>query len=231
MFQELEGRLGHKFTEPDLLRIALTHRSHHFENKATSLGHFERFEFLGDAVLDLMLSELLMERFPDVAEGTLSKWRASLVNETNLSAVAAGIELNKFLFLGRSEDLQREHARPRLLASAFEAVLAAVYKDSGIDAVRILVQKLFGESIAHLDSHNEYAGDYKTRLQEWSQKRYRTTPDYRLLQSEGPEHLKRFHFEVWVNGEAVGQGQGGSRKSAEQEAARNALLKLEGEAK
>lgn len=231
MFEDLEGRLGHKFSNPDFLKIALTHRSHYFENKATSLGHFERFEFLGDAVLDLTLSELLMNRFPEVDEGTLSKWRASLVNETSLSEIACQIQLKDYLFLGKSEDLSRELARPRLLASAFEAILAATYKDAGIEATRDMVERLFQERIGSLDSENGFATDYKTRLQEHSQKRYHTTPEYRLVQSEGPEHLKKFIFEVWVHGKACGQGEGTSRKSAEQKAAQAALVKIKGEQK
>ena len=231
MFAELEGHLGHKFTQLDLLQVALTHRSHYFENRVTSLGHFERFEFLGDAVLDLTLSELLMDQFPEVDEGTLSKWRASLVNETSLGEIASSIHLQQFLFLGRSEEQHREQARPRLLASAFEAVLAALYKDAGLAVVRQFVARVFAERLAGLDADNEYAGDYKTKLQEWSQKRYRMTPEYRLVQSEGPEHLKRFRFEVWVNGTALGQGEGGSRKAAEQEAAQMALMKIEGDSK
>jgi ribonuclease III len=229
MFAELEGLLGHAFRQSDHLQVALTHRSYHFENKTSSPGHFERYEFLGDAVLDLALSELLMDSFPEEDEGTLSKWRASLVNEAALSEQARALRLNQFLYLGRSEDLQRENARPRLLASAFEAVLAAVYLDAGYETVRALVRRLFADKVAQLDSKNEYAADFKTRLQEWTQKRYRTTPDYRLVDSDGPEHAKRFRFEVQVGGQILGQGEGGSRKAAEQEAARQALLKIEGE--
>lgn len=227
-FQELEKRIGHSFTKPDLLRLALTHRSHHFENKATSIGHFERLEFLGDAVLDLVLSEALMIQYPDVDEGTLSKWRASLVNEQSLSEVARTINLGNFVFLGRSETLNRDQAqdRPRMLASVFEAVVAAVYQDAGLDLTRQFIEREFAAQLSRLDKDNEYATDFKTRLQEYAQKRWRLLPDYRLLASQGPEHAKSFTYEVWINEESYGTGEGNSRKAAEQDAARVALAKI-----
>ncbi|NJL24433.1 MAG: ribonuclease III [Calothrix sp. SM1_5_4] len=230
--RELEGLLGHQFTRPELLKVALTHRSYHFENKEKSPGHFERMEFLGDAVLDLVLSETLMDHYPSQNEGTLSKWRASLVNETSLSTLAREMCLEKYLYLGKSEDPQRDNPRPRLLASAFEAVLAALYLDAGLAAVRAFVERKFAERLTTLDASNEYGADFKTRLQEWTQKHHRTTPDYKVLESTGPEHAKIFRVEVGVSGEILGHGEGASRKSAEQDAARSALEKIfEGEKK
>ena len=227
MLQDLQARLGFQFTQPQLLKVALTHRSYHFEHKDKSCGHFERMEFLGDAVLDLLMSEMLMSAFPEVEEGVLSKWRASLVNEQSLSHIASELDLIRHFRLGRSESLQRDNPRPRLLASALEAILAAVYQDGGLEAARRVVSQLFAGRLNDLDPAQGFAADFKTRLQEWTQKRYRCTPDYRLLDSEGPEHAKRFRFEVLVGGEVLGQGAGGSRKSAEQEAARQALLRIE----
>lgn len=229
MLNELQSRLGHAFQRSELLTTALTHRSFYFENRSNCPGHFERLEFLGDAVLDLVLSEHLMNGFPEVEEGTLSKWRASLVNEAALSEIAKEWNLGKYLYLGRSEEAQRENARPRLLASALEAVIAAVYLDGGLEAARTLIIRELDERVRKLDAEVEYASDFKTRLQEWSQKRFHTTPEYRLLNSEGPEHAKRFLFEVLVDGKVLGQGEGGSRKSAEQAAARAALQTIEGE--
>lgn len=226
MFKALEGRLGHQFANSELLRVALTHRSYHFEHRHKSTGHFERMEFLGDAVLDLVLSEKLMLDFPEVEEGTLSKWRASLVNESALGEIGKSWELNKFLFLGKSEELQRDNARPRLLASALEAVIAAVYLDGGMDAARAMILREFNDKLSALSPDNEFAQDFKTRLQEWTQKRYHTTPEYRMLTSDGPEHAKHFIFEVLVDGQEVGKGEGSSRKSAEQSAARSAIEKI-----
>src|SRR5262249_23527765 len=147
MDESFADLLGHQFNDPILLQKALTHRSYFFENRATSPGHFERLEFLGDAVLDLVLSETLMKCFPQVEEGTLSKWRASLVNEATLGDIARSLELGKFLFLGKSEETQRGSLRPRLLASAFEAVLAALYLDAGIEKTREFIEAKFSSRI------------------------------------------------------------------------------------
>lgn len=231
MLKELEQILGYVFKNTELLRVALTHRSFHFENKDSSPGHFERLEFLGDAVLDLILSEFLMVQYPDVEEGTLSKWRASLVNEQSLSEIAKNLQLSRFLYLGRSETQNREQAsqRPRMLASAFEAVVAAVYQDAGMDVVRDLIAREFQPLIERLDKNNEYALDYKTRLQEYAQKKWKTLPEYRLSGSSGPEHQKTFRYEVFLDEQLLGAGEGNSRKAAEQEAAKAALNKIEGE--
>lgn len=226
MYEELEGRLGHQFVNHDLLKIALTHRSYHFENRKLSLGHFERFEFLGDAVLDLILSEALMDKFPDVDEGTLSKWRASLVNESVLSEIGLGLGLNQVLFLGKSENVQRDNPRPRLLASSFEAILAAVYKDGGLSAAKKVIDLLFAARLEKLDDQNHFATDFKTRLQESTQKRTKTVPEYRLVSSDGPEHAKTFKYQVLVKDEPCGEGEGSSRKNAEQAAARDALIRM-----
>lgn len=227
MLKDLEAQLGHQFTQTDLLKTALTHRSYHFENRAKSTGHFERLEFLGDAVLDLVLSEALMSRFPDVDEGSLSKWRASLVNESTLGEIAREINLGKYLYLGKSEEAGRENARPRLLASALEALLAAVYLDAGMDSARSTIGRLFAGRLSQLDGNNQYATDFKTRLQEWSQKNLHTVPEYRLVSSQGPEHAKIFSYEVLLAGKKMGAGDGNSRKAAEQEAACGALLAIE----
>lgn len=226
MFQELEGRLGHHFANSDLLKIALTHRSFHFENRKLSSGHFERFEFLGDAVLDLILSEALMVRFPDVDEGTLSKWRASLVNESTLSEIGRDLQINVHLFLGKSEVGQKENPRPRLLASSLEAILAAVYLDGGLPAAKALIERLFTERLGRMDNENHFALDFKTRLQEATQKRTKTVPEYRLVSSDGPEHAKNFKYQVYIKDEPCGEGVGTSRKNAEQAAARDALAKM-----
>lgn len=227
-FKDLEQRLGHNFTDPTRLKTALTHRSYHFDYKDESTGHFERFEFLGDAVLDLILSETLMERYPEVEEGTLSKWRASLVNESTLAEIAKQLNLGRHLYLGRSESQNRELAesRPRLLASAFEAVIAALYLDGGLERTRGFVNALFEPLVERLDRDVEFVLDYKTRLQEWAQKNLKVLPEYRMLGSQGPEHAKIFEYEVFLNGESYGHGGGSSRKAAEQSAAKAALEKI-----
>lgn len=223
---ELQSRLGHEFRQTDLLRVALTHRSYHFENKTRSPGHFERLEFLGDTVLDLIISELLMERYPDVGEGTLSKWRASLVNETTLGAIAREFDLAKFLYLGKSEEVQRAQARARLLASAYEALLAAVYLDGGLPAAQALVRRHFDARLNDLTVADGFNADFKTKLQEWAQAKHHVTPEYRLVDAAGPEHQKRFRYAVLIGDQFLGQGEGGSRKAAEQDAAHVALKTL-----
>lgn len=231
MFTELEGRIGHSFGRQDLLQVALTHRSFYFENKSSSPGHFERLEFLGDAVLDLVLSEILVNGFREVDEGTLSKWRASLVNETTLSEIARTLDLAKHMFLGKSEVSQRENPRPRLIASAFEAVIGGIYLDAGLEAARRFIMREFASRVAQLDAENEYATDFKTRLQEWSQKKFRMVPDYKLIETTGPEHAKIFRYEVIVAENKMAVGEGSSRKAAEQDAARLALNKISAEEK
>ncbi len=229
MFSSFQGRLGHKFKDIQLLQNALTHRSYYFENRSKSTGHcsghYERLEFLGDAVLDLVLSEALMKKYPEINEGSLSKWRASLVNETSLSEIAREINLGQELLLGNSEEKERRNLRPRLLASAFEAVLAAIYLDGGLEVVRNFIETRFASRLENLDSELEFAADFKSRLQELTQKRFHQVPEYKLISSEGPEHAKNFTFDVFINDKKLGTGQGPSRKNAEQEAARDALTK------
>lgn len=227
-FKNLEQKIGHAFVDGNRLKTALTHRSYHFDHKEESPGHFERFEFLGDAVLDLILSETLMEKYPEVDEGTLSKWRASLVNESTLADVARQLNLGRHLYLGRSENQNRETAesRPRLLASAFEALIAALYLDAGLEKTRQLTNELFASLVERLDREVEFVLDYKTRLQEWAQKNLKILPEYRMTGSQGPEHAKIFEYEVLLNGERFGFGGGSSRKAAEQSAAKAALEKI-----
>ncbi len=224
----LAARLGHTFRDPHLLLQALTHRSYHYEHSAESSGHNERLEFLGDAVLDLVLSEWLMRSFPDTQEGTLSKWRASLVNEQTLSEVAKTLELNSTVRLGKSEEFTRDALRPRLLASVFEALIAAVYLDGGLAAAQKLIEPLFAKRIEGLSSTLEYAADFKTRLQEVTQGQFQgTVPEYKLTAADGPEHAKTFTSQVWLKQKQIGEGRGTSRKSAEQAAAQVALAQSE----
>lgn len=223
MLKSLMALLGHKFDNLELLQKALTHRSFYFENRRASPGHFERLEFLGDAILDLVLSEALMNAYPEVDEGSLSKWRASLVNEVTLAEVARDLNLGQYLNLGRSEECSRDHLRARLLASSFEAILAALYLDAGLGPVKAFIEQQFASRLTTLDQANAYAADFKTKLQEQSQKQFHSVPDYRLVSSEGPDHAKTFVYEVYVNNQLLGRGTGNSRKIAEQEAAANAL--------
>jgi len=223
----LEKQLGHCFQDEKLLTQALTHKSFHNENSEQSPGDNERLEFLGDAVLDLALSDLLMRCFPELPEGDLSKIRASFVNETVLADIACECGLNEALRLGRGEILTGGSGKPRILSSVLEAIIGAYYLDAGFLKVFKWVEELFALRLKNLDLSLHFAMDYKTRLQELVQERYRQAPKYVLTDSKGPDHKKTFYVEVHVGDRVVANGQGQSKKAAEQDAARWALEKLQ----
>jgi ribonuclease-3 len=213
--------LGHDFADPTLLRRALTHRS--FVNEArTDAEDNERLEFLGDAVLDLAVSEALMARFPEADEGQLSRMRAWLVSEVALARVAVRIGLGPAMALGRGEALSGGREKASLLADAFEAVVAALYLDAGMDAVRRLVSTHFD-----LASTASDLNDPKSTLQQRLQATHRLTPSYRLAAEEGPDHDKLFTAEVWLGDQRLGTGLGRSKKEAEQRAAAGVLAELD----
>lgn len=220
-----EKNLGYKFKKPGLLKQALTHKSYTNEMRLSPLEHNERLEFLGDAVLELVISHLLMEKFQDHPEGELSKLRAAIVNETQLAELARVIHLGEFLFLGRGEDQTGGREKDSLLSDAYEAVLGAVYVDRGLKKVFGVIAKQYHRIIEKVGEEG-FAKDYKTRLQEEVQGRFRSIPRYELVRSEGPDHNKIFEVNLYVQNELYGMGKGSSKKSAEQDAARNALEKL-----
>jgi ribonuclease-3 len=218
----VEERLGYRFENPGLLRQCLTHRS--FAGTDTK-QHNEKMEFLGDAVLALAMSDMLMQQFPERHEGDLSKIRASLVNESILARKATELGLGDDLLLGKGEERTGGRRKPSILAAAYEAVLGAVYLDGGFDAAREMVARHFGQAI---DEHST-AGlqDYKTRLQELTQYLFKEIPTYHLIRESGPDHDKRFLSEISVEGRVYGRGVGRSKKIAEQEAAMQALDRLQ----
>ncbi len=211
------------FKNPALLQQAFTHKSFHNENSKDSVGDNERLEFLGDAVLDLVLSDHLYHTHPDMSEGELSKIRASLVNETALAEVANDMGLGVQLKLGRGETQSGGATKPRLLASGFEALVGALYLDQGYEAVKVFLLEKFAPKMAALDQQIHYRSDYKTRLQEKLQELHRRTPAYELVKEEGPDHDKVFTVKIVLDQKVLGSGTGKSKKQAEQEAARVAL--------
>jgi ribonuclease-3 len=217
----LEKELEYSFSDASLLVRALTHVSF---NRAKSAGHNEVLEFLGDAVLDLAISDLLIRSFPEKSEGDLSRMRAALVNSTVLAKKAALLNLGPSLRLGKGEEHSGGRDKASILAGAFEALLGAVYRDGGYEATRRMIEKYFGADIKEekLGQH-----DYKTRLQEISQMLFHAPPSYRLVSESGPDHDKVFVTEIAVGGKVLGRGRGKSKKQAEQEAAREALSELE----
>ncbi|HLV61024.1 MAG TPA: ribonuclease III [Fredinandcohnia sp.] len=221
----LGRRLGIRFRDPVLARQALTHKSWTNEHRDSGLGDNERLEFLGDAVLDLAISERLMARFPEAPEGVLSKLRAAMVDEESLSAVARRIGLGELLYLGRGEEASGGRDKPSLLADAFEAVIAAVYLHGGLKAVFRVVDRLFAEAFSEAEA-GTVDRDFKTRLQEEVQRRHLPLPVYRVVEERGPDHAKTFVVEVQV-GEAVFRSEGRSKKWAEQLGAKAALAAIE----
>ncbi|MFQ5580558.1 MAG: ribonuclease III [Nitrospiria bacterium] len=222
----LEDELGCFFDEPALLRHALTHKSYLNENREKDVEDNERLEFLGDSVLGLIISDVLMERFPEASEGDLSKMKARIVSEETLARIAKGIDLGSFLYLGKGEERTLGREKPSLLSDAMESVIAAVYLDKGFVPVREVVLKQFNPYLKEVPL-SKFASDYKTELQEKCQKRFGTLPVYVVVQESGPDHQKRFEIEIRINDMPYGVSAGNSKKEAEQRAAKIALGKLQ----
>ncbi|MSO79772.1 MAG: ribonuclease III [Acidimicrobiia bacterium] len=219
------AELGHTFADLAQLEAALVHRSFCAENPAASSN--ERLEFLGDAVLGLSVTDHIFEAYPELPEGELAKLRASVVNAEVLAAVADELDLGSALFLGKGEDASGGREKPSILADAMEAVIAAVYLDGGWAAADGVVLRLLGDRIREgEDAPGE--GDYKTRLQELAARYFDQLPRYQL-RADGPDHSKHFYATVTLRGEAYGQGEGRSKKQAEQAAARAAWQRLQEE--
>ena len=215
----LERRIGHRFRNPSLLAQALTHRSF-------GSPHNERLEFLGDGVIGCVIAEELYTRFPDIAEGELSRLRASLVREAALAVVARAIGLSGFLRLGEGEVSSGGADRPSILADALEATFGAVFLDGGYESVRAAVRATFGDSLEKLDPR-EPAKDAKTVLQELLQGRRQKLPEYRLVATAGAAHKQVFEVECSAAGLGLrASGSGSSRRSAEQQAATNLLKQI-----
>ncbi len=221
--ESLEKKLGYCFRDRTLLEEALNHSSYANEHRS-SMGSNERLEFLGDSVLGFVSAEYLFQGHRDLPEGDLTRMRAALVCEQSLYEVARELDLGSYLKLGRGEESGGGRRRPSILADAVEAVFAAVYLDGGIEPVReLIVRVLLSQAPAA-----EERKDYKTTLQEVVQRRSGQVLTYHMLSQSGPDHNKTFLFEVRLNDRPVGQGEGHSKKEAEQAAARAALENGEG---
>ena len=222
--RSLARRLGHPFKNLGLLDQALRHSSYANEQPESGPSN-EQLEFLGDAVLALTISDLLLAAFPQSSEGELSRSRAALVNARQLAALARQLDLGPYLLLGRGEESQAGREKPSLLADALEAVLAACFLDGGLKAAQKVIRSWFGpllEKTARLPWQ-----DFKTALQEFTQARFKISPTYKLLEESGPSHHRRFRVEVRLGPEPLAQGEGPSKKQAAQMAARLALERLE----
>jgi ribonuclease-3 len=216
---DLEEVLGYDFVRGAYLERALTHRS-----VGTNVDNNETLEFLGDAVLDLAVSDLLMRAFPQAREGALSKHRAGLVNTAMLAAKARRLGLGGTIRLGKGEEKSGGREKDSILSAVYEAVLGAIYLDGGYEAARRAVERDFAADVADAPSPGE--DDYKTRLQELTQRRLRVSPGYHLVEEHGPDHDKRFIIDLTIDGQVYGRGTGTSKKVAEQAAAMQALERL-----
>lgn len=225
---ELEAILGYQFRNRALLEQALRHASWCNEQAAGTqpIEDNQRLEFLGDAVLALTVGQRLMVRFPDGHEGALSVTRSQVVSEDGLSGVARQLGFGRYLMLGRGEEKTGGRDKPKILADAFEAIVAAVYLDGGFQASWDLVERLLTERIQAAELKNFY--DFKTRLQETAQARLKATPTYRVVQEHGPDHDKRFVVAVTIGEDEWARAVGKSKKEAEQMAAAEANFRLEG---
>jgi ribonuclease-3 len=222
----LEETLGLRFSDQALLRQALVHRSYLNENPDFPLPSNERLEFLGDALLDFIVGEYLYLQYPEMDEGKLTSLRAALISGSALAQLARKVDLGSYVYLSRGEEEMGGRARVGLLSDAFEALVAAIYLDKGLETTSQFVTALVApEATRIVEGHLDR--DFKSRLQEWTQRELAVTPTYRTVLEQGPDHAKEFTVEVVINDEVYGLGLGRSKQAAEQEAAERALGRVE----
>ncbi|HXV27224.1 MAG TPA: ribonuclease III [Candidatus Paceibacterota bacterium] len=218
----LQERIGYTFTDGELLRQALTHRSYLNENPTWPVGHNERLEFLGDAVLELVVTEELYAKFPDRPEGEMTNWRAALVNATMLSGITSDFDLNAHILLSRGEARDTGRARQYILANAMEALIGAIYLDGGYEAAKTFILRFVMARLDEVLTKKLYK-DAKSLLQEEAQERLGFTPNYEVLREWGPDHARQFRIGVFLGPDMVGEGEGSSKQDAQQVAAEAAL--------
>lgn len=220
--KQLSETLGHHFYDYVELDRALTHRSYANE-VSQEVSDNERYEFLGDAVLELVVTHMLCDYFPDMHEGELSKIRASSVNKKTLARLSRKLDLGEYLLLSKGETLSNGQAKSSILADTFEAIIAAIYLDGGLEAAFNFVSSHFLEIFKNLSSSKMIVVDFKTKLQEVCQAKFRVIPHYKLIEERGPDHAKEFIVDVIIKNNSYGIGKGSSKKEAEQRASKIAL--------
>ena len=225
-FEDLQRGIEYRFRDRGLLEHAMTHTSRANEDVSGGVADNESMEFLGDAVLGFIIADMLFREFPTFNEGQKSKIKASLVSTTMLARQAEGLSLGDHLLLGRGEEKTGGRRKQALLADGYEALIAAIYLDGGIEQARAFIVREFGSLVAEVKDGGLAGQDYKSALQEHLQASEQPLPEYRVTGAIGPDHRKQFQVAVVVAGEALGEAIGPSKKEAEQEAARLALLKL-----
>jgi ribonuclease-3 len=226
-FADIEGILSYSFQNRELLSEAFVHRSFMNENRNTVEKHNERLEFLGDAVLTLIISEFLFMHLPIMREGDLSHLRSQLIDASACAGYLKKLRLHEFILLGKGETQGDPCGKESIYSDLFEAILGAIYLDGGIRPAREFVIRHFQHEI--LQTIENPAENWKAKLQDYSQRKFREIPIYKITDIEGPDHQKTFHVTVFVGGEPLGKGLGSSKKKAEQLAAQKALAKIYGE--
>ena len=221
-FSILEKKLGIHFNNKELLTQAFAHRSYLNENPNFKLDHNERLEFLGDAVMELIVTAHLYKDFPEKTEGDLTNWRAALVNAKMLTTVAEELGFNNFLLLSRGEEKEGGKARAYILANTFEALLGALYLDSGFDPCDEFLKNNLLSRLPEIIKDGSYK-DSKSKFQEQSQEKVSITPNYKVIKETGPDHQKKFIVGVYLNDELVAEGEGSSKQEAEDASAKEAL--------
>lgn len=219
---ELEARIGYQFRDKQLLKQAVTHSSYTNEQRINRAANYERVEFLGDAVLELVSSEFLFYKYPDITEGELTKMRASMVCEPSLAFCARDIELGEFLLLGKGEKCTGGRQRESITSDAMEAMIGAIYLDGGMEAAKDFINRFI---LSDLETKQLFY-DSKTNLQELIQGKWKKDFQYVLVEEAGPEHNKTFSVEVMMDAVMIGKGSGRTKKAAEQQAAYQALMML-----
>lgn len=222
-FSKLEKNIGYKFKDKEKLKTALCHSSYVNEHARKKIKDNETMEFLGDAVLNLIIGHTLMNKYPELKEGDLSRMRANLVNETQLAFIARKIELGKFIQLGKGEIQTMGREKNSILSDALEALIAAIYLDAGFDVAYKFTDEKFSDLIN--EGHNPSFHDAKSLLQEYAQIKYKKMPTYKVVEEFGPDHDKTFVVKLEIE-TLISEGTGKSKKAAEQEAAKNALESL-----
>jgi len=220
----IEAQINYTFKEKSLIELAFIHRSFTNENRDVVEGHNERLEFLGDAILGLIVSDFLYNHFPNRPEGELSYLRSCLVEAPACTLYLQKIDLEKFLMVGKGEAMNEGKGRGTILADLFEAIIGALYLDGGVEAARSFFFDHFRENIFSIVEKPHR--NWKAELQDYCQKKYQTPPDYEVLKEEGPDHLKTFFIKVHLDNRELGLGKGSSKKEAEQDAAENAIENL-----
>ncbi len=220
----LEERIGYRFENRDLLKQALTHSSYANERRINKINNYERLEFLGDAVLELVSSEFLFQRHPQLSEGDLTKQRASMVCEPALAFCARDIRLEEFILLGKGEECTGGRGRDSITSDVMEAVIGAIYLDGGMTPAKTYIDRFILSDL----EHKRLFYDSKSKLQEMVQGKLKKDMEYELLDIQGPEHNQTFRVQVRMGEEVLGVGEGHTKKAAEQQAAYKALLLLQG---